>query len=60
MVIEYESYARLVNGIEKDDRLFSIVDKMSGPTGGTNLSHAVELVMPYVKDLDMVYILTDE
>ena len=60
VIIEYDSYANVVTGIEKDDRLFSIVDNMQTPNGGTNLSAAVQLAGEYIKHIDMVYILTDE
>ena len=60
VIIEYESNARVVKGIDQNDRLFSIVDKLHGPAGGTSLAAALEQVKPYLQDIDMIYILTDE
>lgn len=60
VIIEYNTMARVVQGIEKDDRLFAIVDKLSTPYGGTSLPSAITKTMDYIKDIDLVYILTDE
>lgn len=60
VIIEYNDQSNVVSGIEKDDRLFSIVDKMQKPCGGTSLPVAVDKAMNYINEIDMIYILTDE
>lgn len=60
VIINYGSYAEVVKGIDKSDRLFSIIDKSKGDLGGTNLPEALKLAENYLKDIDLIYILTDE
>lgn len=61
IIIEYNYEAKVIKNINKRDRLFSIIDKMSYPSGGTSLASAMDLVRDYyIEEIDTLYILTDE
>lgn len=60
VIIEYNTNAEVVKGIEQDDKLFHIIEKMGRVGGGTSLGKALEATKPYLKDIDLIYILTDE
>lgn len=60
IIIEYENNANIVKNIHKKDRMFSIMDKLNNPCGGTNLEAALLLAEKYLDSFDTLYILTDE
>lgn len=60
ILVDFDTQGRLVSGWRKSDRLFSIVDAIRGPSGGTSLPAALHFIEPHVKNLDTIYILTDE